>query len=89
MVLPAELGTLIATGIAIAICRTSRFLPNIVQVAKRAMALFACAFIIAIMQTYHVARLMLIPRSLTESRNPYQSLAAVDRYGNVGDNANL
>lgn len=47
-------------------------------------------------QTYNIITVMLQPRATNnnnngqqESDNPYQSLAAVDQYGHVGDNANL
>jgi len=40
-------------------------------------------------QTYSILAVMLRPRATSEDDNPYQSLAAVDRYGRVGDNANL
>jgi hypothetical protein len=44
-------------------------------------------------QTYNIIAVMLQPRASsgasTGTDNPYQSLAAVDHYGHVGDNANL
>lgn len=40
-------------------------------------------------QTYSVTSIMLKPRTAEDSDNPYTSLAAVDRYGYVGLNANL
>lgn len=57
--------------------------------------------IILILQTYAIIEIMLEPRfddaddapeedsSTDYAANPYQSLAAVDRWGQVGDNANL
>lgn len=42
-------------------------------------------------QTYNIVAIMLQPRGSTaqQDTNPYQSLAAVDPFGHVGDNANL
>ena len=39
--------------------------------------------------SYGIIAIMLRPRNLQEDGNPYQSLAAVDNMGHVGDNANL
>lgn len=60
---------------------------NVVRVT---VSLF-CLFVIMLgSQTYNVTAVMLQPRSdLSDEDNPYQSLAAVDRFGLVGDNANL
>jgi hypothetical protein len=45
--------------------------------------------VILALQTWTVTAVMLTPRHVEATENPYQSLAAVDRYGRVGDNANL
>lgn len=63
------------------------------SVVRLTVALFFLFVIILGLQTYNVMAVMLKPRNddFTEEEdvNPYQSLAAVDRYGHVGDNANL
>jgi hypothetical protein len=52
--------------------------------------LLICSLAILAAQTYNIIAVMLQPRgSSTSEDNPYQSLAAVDHYGHVGDNANL
>ena len=62
--------------------------------------LFLLVAIILGLQLWWVGNIMLLPRILDNSsssgsnnnsnhQNPYTSLAAVDRYGHVGDNANL
>jgi hypothetical protein len=60
------------------------------RVFQKLALLMASALWISVWQTYNVAAIMLSPRNMDEKEeNPYQSLAAVDRYGHVGDNANL
>jgi hypothetical protein len=62
-------------------------------VIRVTLFLFALFIVILGLQTYNVTAVMLKPRAdLTDEdagSNPYQSLAAVDRFGHVGDNANL
>ena len=66
------------------------------------VSLFILYLIMFALQTYSVIAVMLTPRTddsnssngndadaANNNNNPYQSLAAVDRYGQVGDNANL
>lgn len=59
------------------------------KILRNLVVLFWMLVVVAIMQTYNVAWIMLIPKNMSKEDNPYQSLAAVDQYGNVGDNANL
>ncbi|GAX14877.1 hypothetical protein FisN_29Lh089 [Fistulifera solaris] len=56
---------------------------------RNLVILFWMLVVIVALQTYNVSWIMLIPKNMSQEDNPYQSLAAVDRYGNVGDNANL
>jgi hypothetical protein len=51
--------------------------------------LLICSLGILVAQTYNIIAVMLQPRNSGNTDNPYQSLAAVDHYGHVGDNANL
>jgi len=57
------------------------------------VSLFVLFVVILGAQIYHVMAVMLQPAHpgnyYSNSNNPYQSLAAVDRFGQVGDNANL
>lgn len=71
------------------------------SVVRVTVSLFFLGVIILGLQTYNVTAVMLKPRADllmdgdeddnddSNSNNPYQSLAAVDRFGHVGDNANL
>lgn len=51
--------------------------------------LFLLGGVMSLAWTYGIVAIMLRPRNLQEDGNPYQSLAAVDNMGHVGDNANL
>jgi hypothetical protein len=59
------------------------------------VSLFCLYILMLVLQIFNISSVMLRPRSdddindEDEVSNPYQSLAAVDRYGHVGDNANL
>ena len=60
------------------------------------VSLFVLFVVILAAQIYHVMAVMLQPAHPgnymyynSNNNNPYQSLAAVDRFGQVGDNANL
>jgi hypothetical protein len=59
------------------------------------ISLFFIYILMLVLQTFNISSVMLRPRTdddiddEDEVGNPYQSLAAVDRYGHVGDNANL
>ncbi len=59
------------------------------KILRNLVILFWMLVAIVALQTYNVSWIMLIPKNMSQEDNPYQSLAAVDRYGNVGDNANL
>ena len=59
------------------------------KILRNLVILFWMLVVMVALQTYNVASIMLIPKNMSQEDNPYQSLAAVDRYGNVGDNANL
>jgi hypothetical protein len=59
------------------------------HVTKWLAFLLLLVSIIVGLQLYNMANIMLIPRQLQDNDNPYLSLAAVDRYGHVGGNANL
>lgn len=75
---------------------SSRYHERVRATRITALLLLLCT-IILIAQTYNVFNVMLQPRRRDSSNNnnnnnnnnPYQSLAAVDQYGHVGDNANL
>lgn len=82
VILPVVIGTVLVCGIAL-LWMTRHNHSVTVVLALTALAL----------QTYHISSLMLVPRRSvllsSKETNPYQVLAAVDRYGHVGDNANL
>lgn len=97
VVVPAGLTTSVLSlcGLILLVCQSKPWtwfyvakddFPNIL---RNLVVFFWMLVVIVALQSYNVAWIMLIPKNMSQEDNPYQSLAAVDRYGNVGDNANL
>lgn len=97
VVVPAGLTTSVLSffGLIILFCQARQWTwlyvakDDFPRILRNLVILFWMLVVMVILQTYNVAWVMLIPKNMSQEDNPYQSLAAVDRYGNVGDNANL
>jgi len=89
VVLPMGVGTLVLSLVALAMVALSPSTGDFRRLVPRMVVLLVLLLVITGFQTYNVGAIMLQPRQEESSENPYQSLAAVDRYGQVGDNANL
>jgi hypothetical protein len=90
VVLPTGVGTLAFGLFSYGLCSTADPALPAALILRRLLFLLVSILGLVVVQTYNVAAIMLIPRKLDETEeNIYQSLAAVDRFGHVGDNANL
>lgn len=67
----------------------ARTTPSPIISLQLVIKLLVVLIVVACMQTYNIIGVMLLPRDFSQSKNVYQSLAAVDDYGHVSDNANL
>ena len=96
VILPTGVATAVIGGLALYVLhRHSRLylkrrtFPSAIDCYHFALRIVALNLCLLAAHMYNLGMIMLATRYQDESDNPYQSLAAVDRYGHVGDNANL